>query len=278
LEIRLTRTLAIFLLLTGAAIGSTEVYVRDEPGGQRHYSDKPFANAHRLEIPAGVSYRVVRTVYDGDTLLLDNRTKVRLLGINSPEIETPRKSGEAGGEEARIWLKKAIEGKKIRLEVDIERTDRYKRTLAHVFAEDGTHINMALLRLGLAAVDIHPPNLKYVQQLLNAQQLAETARIGIWGNSAYKPQPLNRLPGSKDRGWRRFTGQPVMLKPSRKFYRLIYSEQVDVRIARENMALFPDLMTYVGRDTEIRGWPSRRRGHYSIFVRHPSALRLMEKE
>ncbi len=274
----MTRTLAIFLLLTAAAAGSTGIFVRDDPEGQRHYSDRPSADAQRVAVRSGVSYRVVRTVYDGDTLLLDNRSKIRLLGINAPEIETFRKSGEAGGEEARIWLKKAIEGKKIRLEADIERTDRYKRMLAHIFTEDGSHINLVLLRLGLAAVDIHPPNLKYAQQLLLAQKFAETGRIGIWGNPAYLPQPLISLPGLKDRGWRRLTGQPVMLKPSRKFYRLIYSEQVDVRIARENLDLFPDLTTYLGRDTEIRGWPSRRQGHYSILVRHPSALQLMEKE
>ncbi|MGH8550857.1 MAG: thermonuclease family protein, partial [Methylococcales bacterium] len=124
---------------------------------------------------------------------------------------------------------------------------------------------------------IHPPNLKYTEQLLEAQKLAETKRLGIWGDPVYTPMPVASLPGSKGKGWQRLLGRPLALKASRKYYRLIYSEQVDVRIPRANLDLFPDLKTYLGRDTEIRGWPSRRKDHYSILVLHPSALRLAGK-
>ncbi|MCI0733880.1 MAG: thermonuclease family protein [Methylococcaceae bacterium] len=273
------KSLAIFLMLTSAvaSFGASEIYVREEPGGQRHYSDKPSPNAKRLAIRAGAGYRVVQAVFDGDTLLLDDRSKVRLSGINTPEVETPRKSAESGGDEARMWLKNILEGKKVRLDGDVDRTDHYKRMLAHVFTEDGTHINRVLVRSGLATVNIYPPNLKYAEQLLEAQRLAETEGLGIWGDPAYTPRPVASLPGSKGKGWRRLIGRPLALKPNRKFYRLIYSEQVDVRIPRANLDLFPDLKSYLGRDTEIRGWPSRRKDHYSILVRHPSALRLVGK-
>lgn len=226
-------------------------------------------------IRPGKSYRVVRTVFDGDTLLLDNRIKVRLSGINTPEIESFRKRGESGGEEARIWLKNAIEGKKIHLEEDVEHTDHYRRLLAHVFTEEGAHINRLLVSLGLASVNIYPPNLKYAEQMLEDQGRAERARLGIWGDPVYTPDTVANLPDSKGTGWRRLVGRAIELKASRKFYRLIYSDQVDVRIPRENLDLFPDLNRYLRRDTEIRGWPSRRNNHYSILVRHPSALRVV---
>ncbi|MGH8547360.1 MAG: thermonuclease family protein, partial [Methylococcales bacterium] len=144
------KSLAILWLLISIAtsFGSTEIYVREDPGGQRHYSDKPSPNAEKLAIRAGIFYRVVETIFDGDTLLLDDRSKVRLLGINAPEVESFRKSGEPGGDEARIWLKNTLEGKKIRLEEDVDRTDHYKRILAHVFSEDGTHVNRTLVGLG----------------------------------------------------------------------------------------------------------------------------------
>ncbi|MGH8556655.1 MAG: thermonuclease family protein, partial [Methylococcales bacterium] len=94
----------------------------------------------------------------------------------------------------------------------------------------------------------------------------------------YTPGPLASLSGSKGKGWRRFIGRALALKAGRKFYRLIFSDQVEVRIPRANLDLFPDLKSYLERDTEIRGWPSRRKDHYSILVRHPSSLRVVEKE
>ncbi len=64
-------------------------------------------------------YQVFERVYDGDTVLLSNGSKVRLLSSNTPEIESPHRSGEPGGEEARLWLKDAVEGKKVYLEEDV---------------------------------------------------------------------------------------------------------------------------------------------------------------
>lgn len=275
------KSLAVFSLLTACFVASVlpaaEIYVREDPQGRLSYSDQPSPDARRLEVRAGVGYRVVRTVFDGDTLLLDDRRRVRLLGINAPEVESSRKSGESGGAEARLWLKNAVEGKKIRLEGDVDPTDRYQRILAHVFTEEGTHINQALVRLGLAAVNIYPPNLKYAGPLLDAQQLAESERLGIWGDPAYTPKPIATLTGSREKGWRRLLGRPLELKASRKYYRLIYSAWVEVKIPRENLNLFPDLTSYLGCDTEIRGWPLRRKNQYSILVRHPSALRWVVK-
>ena len=274
----MNQSLAILLLLTSVAssVGSTEIYVRKDSSGQPHYSDKPAPSAKPLAIQPGRSYHIVRYVYDGDTVLLHNRSKVRLSGINAPEIEHSRKSGEPGGEEAKIWLKKAVEGKKIYLEADVDRRDRYKRILAHVFTEEGIHINVVLVRLGLATANIYPPNLKYARQLLEAQRLAEDQGLGIWGDPAYQPKPVTSLSISGNyKGWQRLIGKPASLKLNRKYYRLIYSEQVDVRIPRANLDLFPDLHSYLGREMEIRGWPSRRKDHFSILVRHPSALRMM---
>ncbi|MGR9107558.1 MAG: thermonuclease family protein [Gammaproteobacteria bacterium] len=272
------KALAVLLLLAGIAggPGATEIFVREDGNGGRRYSDRPFANAKKLSIQPGVSYRIVRTVFDGDTILLDDKSRVRLAGINTPEVESSRKSEEPGGEEAKIWLKRAIQGKKVRLESDVERSDRYRRMLAHVFTEDGTHINRLLVRGGLATVTIHPPNLKYVPQLLADERYAETRKLGLWRDPAYAPVTVAELPRLKGRGWRRIRGQAFKLKRNRKFHRLIYSEQFDVRIPRGNLDWFPDLNTYLRRASEIRGWPSRRKDHYSILVLHPSALRLLE--
>ncbi|RLA19423.1 MAG: nuclease, partial [Gammaproteobacteria bacterium] len=73
-------------------------------------------------------------------------------------------------------------------------------------------------------------------------------------------------------GWGRFTGIARSLKKGRKFDRLIFSDSVDLRIPTKNLSLFPALKEYIGKQLEVRGWPSRQKDHYSILVRHPAAL------
>jgi micrococcal nuclease len=100
--------------------------------------------------------------------MLSNGSKVRLLSINTPEIESPHRSGEPGGEEVRLWLKEAVEGKKVYLEKNVEKVDRYKRLLSHLFTEQGVHLNRVLVSLGLVSVALHPPNLKYSQRRIRS--------------------------------------------------------------------------------------------------------------
>ena len=77
-------------------------------------------------------------VYDGDTIRLRDGRRVRLIGINAPEIQHTERSGrikpgEKFGEEARQYLEKRIAHKKVLLETDQEKQDHYHRILAYVF-------------------------------------------------------------------------------------------------------------------------------------------------
>jgi hypothetical protein len=47
------------------------------------------------------------------------------------------------------------------------------------------HINYELVRLGFASVNIFPPSLKYVPELVTAEREAEANKLGIWGYSEY---------------------------------------------------------------------------------------------
>jgi micrococcal nuclease len=112
------------------------------------------------------SYRslagVVVHVVDGDTIHveLDGRIeKVRYIGVNAPEIHHPTKGEEPGGREAREVNRRLVEGKAVRLELDVRERDRNSRLLAYVFV-DGTMVNAELVRLGYAQVTV-PPNVRY---------------------------------------------------------------------------------------------------------------------
>ena len=83
----------------------------------------------------GVQWRRVVRVVDGDTLLLDRNERVRLIGVDTPETVDPRRPVQRFGKEASAFTKRMVEGKKVRLEYDQDRVDRYGRTLAILQAD-----------------------------------------------------------------------------------------------------------------------------------------------
>lgn len=268
--------LALLGALTATACAADVYRWRDE-NGRTHYSDHPIAGAERIAVKAAmpsaspVLVRVAK-VYDGDTIVLQTGERVRLLGINTPEIGGGRKSEEAGGQDAKAWLTQKIGGRKLRLEQDATIRDKYQRLLAHVFTEDGVHINLALVEAGLATTDIYPPNLKYVDALIAAERRAELGMRGLWARPEYQPKPVESLRNQRPSGWQRLVGKPYTVAEGRSYWRLLFNDQFDVRIPKDNLALFPPLQSYLHQAVEARGWASRRGESYSILARHPSAL------
>ncbi len=131
---------------------------------------------------SGHSYMAhVKRVIDGDTFVLDSDERVRLIGIDTPETVHPRKEIQLFGPEASEFTKNAIEGKEVKLEFDVDLYDRYNRLLAYVYYDD-VFLNEELLLNGLAVVSTYPPNVKYVDQFLSAQNQSKNSKIGIWGD------------------------------------------------------------------------------------------------
>lgn len=127
----------------------------------------------------------VSKVVDGDTFWIINgkkeNEKVRLIGVNAPES---RKSGkkEIGyyGKESKIYLGQLLMGKKVRLEYDVRKYDRYKRTLAYVYLENGTFLNAHLVKNGYASAMTVPPNVRYADLFVQLQKEAREKRKGLW--------------------------------------------------------------------------------------------------
>jgi micrococcal nuclease len=138
-----------------------------------------FASAHYA---SAQEWFTVKWVNDGDTIVLTSGKRVRYIGINSPEIDHDGQKAQPLGYAARTFNKQMVLNRKIRLEFDLERQDRYGRLLAYIFLADGIFLNERLLQEGYAFFLFHKPNLKYNQHLLKAQQEAMKARKGIWNN------------------------------------------------------------------------------------------------
>ncbi|KAI9549735.1 thermonuclease [Daphnia sinensis] len=112
---------------------------------------------------------------DGDTFwVLDERgaeVKVRLIGINTPESRrTGRTEVEYFGKEASAYVAQLLNGRRIRLEYDVAKYDRYKRTLAYVYLDNGTFLNAHLIQEGYATVATYPPNVKYSDTSPNSSE------------------------------------------------------------------------------------------------------------
>ncbi len=73
-----------------------------------------------------------------------------------------------------------VDGKTVRLEFDVQQLDKYGRTLAYVYLEDGTFVNAWLVENGYAMVMTVPPNVKHQELFLILQREAREGRRGLW--------------------------------------------------------------------------------------------------
>lgn len=266
--------LTVFICLYLPKCAADTIYRAKDAQGSITYSDIPTSDAIPIDLPTVApqrSFHQVAKVLDGDTVVLKGGKRVRLLGINAPEIKSRHRDGETGGIIAKEWLQEKIQGRKIYLEYDQQKQDHYKRLLAHLYLSNGEHLNLMLVEKGLAVVNLLPPNLRHADALVRAQQRAERQKLGIWSLPDYRMRPLTQI-SQKSRGWQRFLGIPKSLKRNKRYSQLIFNNKIEIRIDNNNLALFPALETYLHKPLEVRGWVSRRNDHYSILIHHPSAL------
>jgi micrococcal nuclease len=126
---------------------------------------------------------VVTRVVDGDTIEVSYRQRtidVRLIGIDTAESVAPGEPVQCYAMAASRFTTSQLEGERVRLEFDIERIDRYGRTLAYVWLGDEL-FNEALVRGGYAFVTTYPPDVKYESAFLDAQRDARAHGRGVWG-------------------------------------------------------------------------------------------------
>ena len=129
---------------------------------------------------------VIRVI-DGDTLVvdLDNEdVTVRLLNVDTPETKDPDKPVECLGPEATDFLKKALPaGSTVELEYDVEREDRYGRTLAGVYDAKDRLMNAEVARAGLGFPVTYGKNVKFRPPVDDAYQQARERKVGLYSTT-----------------------------------------------------------------------------------------------
>ncbi len=147
--------------------------------------------------PAAVRLRTVERVTDGDTLVLDGGEKVRLIGVDTPEMHDEARNGRAArraglsarvvddyADRAREFLDRTLRGRSVRLEYDWEPKDQYGRTLAYVYREpDGLFVNAEVIREGYGFAYTRFP-FKVAEAFRRLERDAREDRAGFWGERA----------------------------------------------------------------------------------------------
>lgn len=165
----------LLLLLLSRCLGSDD--------GQDVVSRSPTSTAEppttstTVVLPPGDD-KTVKAVLDGDSFEVTDATRIRLIGIDAPDVETRACFSAESTAQLQALLPP---GSIVRVVYDADRTDRLDRTLAYVYRlDDGLFVNVALARDGFARQLTTPPNTARAEEIKVAVDEAVAQRRGIW--------------------------------------------------------------------------------------------------
>jgi endonuclease YncB( thermonuclease family) len=136
---------------------------------------------------------VVDAVSDGDSFRCRDIPRVRLLLLDAPEMDQP-----PFGARSRDALRARMpRGDTVWLEFDVQREDRYGRTLAHAWTArvGGEHLNLRHARDGWAVAVVFPPNVRYIESIRAAVAEARRNRRGLWQDGTFTCEPIAHKQG-----------------------------------------------------------------------------------
>jgi len=187
----------VFLILFSSLILCGNIYFWVDENGTKHFSNitPPFDKAvaelteRNSDFRKNQIFKVLK-VYDGDTIQvqgLDLKFKIRLVGIDSPEIGFKSHRTQPFAQEAKSYLKHLLGNKKIR--VVSYGTGAYNRQLAEVFLEN-KNINIEMIKAGLAEVYTgKKPQKLDSRQYLVEESMAKRNRQGMWTQGTFYKSP-----------------------------------------------------------------------------------------
>lgn len=227
--------------------------------------------------PAQRTTERVRVVYvtDGDTVKLTDGRRLRLIGINTPEISHEGQASQPLASQARSALTTLLDrnNRTLNLQYGRQSRDHYGRLLAHAFLDDGTNVSARLLEQGLATTLVVPPDTWASDCYAGLEATARKRHRGLWALPGYQPVDATTLHADA-RGFRIIRGTVKDIRESQHSLWLDLEGPLVIRVDRRDRvnfnAGFPDALR--GKRVEVRGWLKPDRDGLRVTVRHPDAL------
>lgn len=176
--------------------------------------------------PVAAEKARVRSVTDGDTLVVEDRTGkrqiIRLIGVDTPESRHPGRPPEYLAKEATEFVKAQAEGKRVRLEKDPEADDRdaYDRLLRYVYLPDGEMLNALLIRQGYGYAYTRFPFTK-AGEFRELEEEARAEGLGVWAAGG-----MAELRWTRDRGTGAFAVYPM----TNRHWAIAYGDHVKMHV------------------------------------------------
>ena len=208
-------------------------------------------------------------VIDGDTLRLKDGRRVRLIGVNTPELGRRQRLPQPLAEEAREFTARFLAGGDLELVYDLDRRDNHGRVLAHVYNHNGDNLEAALLSAGLAFHVVKKPNFALAECLANREAEARDHRRGLWAAGVW---PVLKAADvrSGDGGFVRLSGRVEKVDRNR-FLWLELDGPVALRLDPSRDYGHKGGRDWQGRKIEVKGWLVDRGAKY--LSRHPQNKR-----
>ncbi len=231
-------------------------------------------------IGSAFTFDVIEKVYDGDTVRLEDGGKIRLIGINTPELGRDGSPDQPYAVQAKSRLRQLVNStnRKVGVLMDNQKKDRFGRTLAHLFLPDSTNISALLLREGLGWHIAVTPNTEFLECYAREQQEARAKKLGVWKNPDIIDAASLKL---EDTGFQLITGRVVRAGESRRHVWLNLPFNFSIRIDREDLKYFiswrPEELLH--KRIETSGWIYAYNGkgkrELRMQVHHPAVIRVI---
>jgi endonuclease YncB( thermonuclease family) len=231
----------------------------------------------------GESGRAVEVV-DGDTLLLESGTEIRLVGIQAPKLPLGRSGFVAWplAEEAKRALEGLALGRELTLYYGGRKKDRYGRMLTHLVRRDGLWLQGALLGGGWARVYSFRDNRALIDEMLARERAARLAGSGIWALDYYAvltPEEAGYHVGSFQLVEGRVVDSAIVRRRGYINFGEDWKSDFTIAIKPRDRKQFgeggADILSYKGRIVRVRGWIKSYNGAM-IEATHPEQIEVFE--
>ena len=219
----------------------------------------------------------VKWVIDGDTVVLADGRHLRIIGVNTPEMNWGKHSSDASlqpyAREATQFLDNWVSSNRsLYISIGNENRDQYGRTLAHLYGGDGAVKYSAaaqLIRQGYGYSLAIPPNLRQSSCLRQVEALARSQGLGLWKDSPYQKVAPNNVLKS---GFQLVTGRIINVSKAKKSWWLEFDGPLVLHISTKNTRYFDASALYSlkGKTIVARGWVIDRGERYD---NHPKGYR-----